>query len=219
MKILDINHLTLGYERKAVVEDLSFSLNQHDFLSIVGSNGSGKSTLVKGLLGLIKPISGTVTYYVDRKFIGYMPQESKVDAFFPASVFEVVLSGALNGLGFKPFFSKEDKKIVDKVLGMLSIEDLKYRSFADLSGGQRQKVLLARALAATTDLLVLDEPSNNLDQASKKELENLIGELNKKGLTIVMITHDLHHLQGNKVLSLEEDVFFGTIEEYERRTL
>ena len=186
---------------------------------IVGPNGSGKSTLVKGILGLIKPIKGKVIYNnLKQNFIGYMPQETKVDANFPASVFEIVLSGCLNK---SLFYKKKDKEIAINNLKILGIESLKDKCFCDLSGGQRQKVLLARSLCATSKLLILDEPSNNLDSKSKKDLYKIINDLNKNhGITIIMITHDLDHdnLIGNKILSLrEDDIFFGSTKEFVRR--
>ena len=150
-----------------------------------------------------------------------MPQETKVDNNFPASVFEIVLSGTLNKLGFKLFYTKKEKQIVLDNLKLLNILDLKNKNFCDLSGGQRQKVLLARAISATTKLIILDEPSNNLDSKSKKDLYKAINHLNKKeNMAVIMITHDLDHdnLIGNKILSLREDeIFFGTTEEFVRR--
>ena len=190
-------------------------------MCVVGANGSGKSTLIKGILGLIKPIKGKVIYKgLKQNYIGYMPQETKVDSNFPASVLEIVLSGTLNQYK-NIFYSKEQKEIAINNLKLLGIEKLKNKSFSELSGGQRQKVLLARSLSATTKLLILDEPSNNLDSKSKKELYNTIVDLNKNhGITIIMITHDLDHdnLIGNKILSLREnDIFFGSVEEFVRR--
>ena len=150
-----------------------------------------------------------------------MPQETKIDNNFPASVFEITLSGTLNKLGNKIFYTKNEKKIALDNLKLLGIDNLKNKKFNDLSGGQRQKVLLARSLCATSKLLVLDEPSNNLDSKSKKELFKIINDLNKnKNITIIMITHDLDHnnLIGNKILSLrEDDIFFGTTDEFVRR--
>ena len=182
---IKVDHLHLGYDNQEVINDLSFDINQGDFITVLGQNGAGKSTLIKGLLGLIKPMEGQITYYINEREIGYMPQETKVDRHFPASVYEIVLSGALNRVGYRPFFN----------------------SFGELSGGQRQKVLLARALCATRECLVLDEPSNNLDYDSKEEFYTVLKELHQKGLTIIMITHDLasHEVIGNKILHLDKN--------------
>lgn len=221
MNLIKLENVTLGYDSHIVLKDINFEINDQDFICVVGPNGSGKSTLIKGILGLIKPIKGKVIYNIEQNFIGYMPQETKVDANFPASVLEIVLSGTLNKMKFKPFYTNEEKEIALKNLKILKIEKLKNKSFADLSGGERQKVLLARSLCATKKLLILDEPSNNLDSKSKETLYNTVVDLNKNhGITIVMITHDLDHknLLGNKILSLREDeIFFGSTKEFVRR--
>ena len=220
MNLIELDNVTLGYDKHIVLKDISMSIDDGDFICVVGPNGAGKSTLIKGILGLIKPIKGKVKYNnLKQKYIGYMPQETKVDQNFPASVNEIVLSGTLNTSGL--FYSKKEKDMVDDNLKLLGIYNLKNKHFADLSGGQRQKVLLARSLCATTKLLILDEPSNNLDSKSKKELYETIKELNEKhNITIIMITHDLDHdnLIGNKILSLrEDDIFFGSTEDFVRR--
>lgn len=221
MNLINVNHLTLGYEHQEVIKDLSFTVEKGDFITIIGANGSGKSTLVKGLLGLIKPMQGDIQYHIDTKQIGYMPQETKIDATFPASVEEIVLSGTLNRLGHRPFYGKNERKLADDSLALLDILDLKKKSFADLSGGQRQKVLLSRALSATRELLILDEPSNNLDFSSREEFYKIIHRLNKEeGITILMITHDLdmHAIAGNKIIAFEDqEIFVGKIEDYRRK--
>ncbi len=221
MNLINVNHLTLGYEHQEVIKDLSFTVEKGDFMTIIGANGSGKSTLVKGLLGLIKPMQGDIQYHIDTKQIGYMPQETKIDATFPASVEEIVLSGTLNRLGHRPFYGKKERKLADDSLALLDILDLKKKSFADLSGGQRQKVLLSRALSATRELLILDEPSNNLDFSSREEFYKIIHRLNKEeGITILMITHDLdmHAIAGNKIIAFEDqEIFVGKIEDYRRK--
>lgn len=219
MSLLDVSNLTLGYDNQIVINDISFNVNDKDFILVVGSNGAGKSTLIKGILGLIKPINGKVVFNeIKKSNVGYMPQESRVDSNFPASVSEIVLSGALNSMGLRPFYTKKEKKRLDEVLQDLRIYDLKNKIFSELSGGQRQKVLLARSLMATSNLLVLDEPSNNLDQQSTKDFYDTLTHLNKKhGITIIMITHDIlpEELIGNKVLYLHDNgYFFGPTNEY-----
>ena len=222
MNIIEIKNLTLGYENNKVIKNLSINIKEGDFLCIVGPNGAGKSTLIKGILGLIKPLKGEIKFNnLKQTFIGYMPQETKIDANFPASVLEIVLSGTLNRLDLISFYTKKEKDIALNNLKLLGIENLKDKNFSDLSGGGRQKVLLARSLCATTKLLILDEPSNNLDSKSKKELYKTITDLNKNhNITIIMITHDLDHdnLIGNKILSLREnDIFYGTTDDFVRR--
>ena len=222
MNLIELKNLSLGYENITVLKDINMTIDENDFICIVGPNGAGKSTLVKGILGLIKPKKGKVIYNnLKQNFIGYMPQETKIDSNFPASVYEIVLSGTLNRLGLRSFYTKKEKMVALNNLKILGIENLKNKNFCDLSGGQRQKVLLARSLCATSKLLILDEPSNNLDSKSKKELYKTIIDLNKNhGITVIMITHDLDHdnLIGNKILSLrEDDVFFGTTEEFVKK--
>ena len=219
MSLIDIKNLSLGYDGNIVLKNINLKIEENAFLCVVGPNGSGKSTLIKGILGLIKPISGTITFNnLKQNFIGYMPQETKVDSNFPASVLEIVLSGTLNKKSMSLFYTKEDKKLAIKNLKILGIENLKNKHFSELSGGQRQKVLLARSLCATSKLLILDEPSNNLDSKSKKNLYDILKNLNKNyNITIIMITHDLDHnnLIGNKILSLrEDDIFYGTTEDF-----
>lgn len=222
MELIEISKLSLGYEKQAIIKNLNLTIEDKDFICVVGANGSGKSTFIKALLGLIKPLKGDIIFKnLPKNSIGYMPQENKVDQNFPASVMEIVMSGNLNNMGFRPFYSKVEKKITLQNLQLLKIEKLKNKSFRDLSGGERQKVLLARSLTATTKLLILDEPSNNLDVNSRKDLYKAIRELNKKhDVAIIMVTHDLDHdnLIGNKILSIREnDIFYGSTEEFVRR--
>lgn len=222
MNIININNLSLGYNNIPVIQNLNVKINDGDFVCIVGSNGAGKSTLIKGILGLLKPISGSIELNnIKKNFIGYMPQETKVDSNFPASVYEIVLSGTLNKVGLKPTYSKELKKIADDNLKLLDIYSLKDKCFNELSGGQRQRVLLARSLCSTSKILILDEPSNNLDYNSKKNLYKILQYLNKeKKMTIIMVTHDLDHnnLIGNKILSLQKgNYFYGNTNDFVKK--
>lgn len=220
MSLLSLKHLTLGYDKRPVLRDLSLSIDEHDFICIVGPNGSGKTTLIRSILGIIKPLSGEISYeQLSKNSIGYMPQETAVDPNFPASVFEIVLSGTLNrGHNFYDQIAKDRALSALKQLGIMK---LKTASFTELSGGQRQKVLLARALVATDQLLILDEPSNNLDQKSKASLYALIKKIHlEQGIAILMVTHDLDHgnLIGEKILSLQDgDFFFGSTADFIRK--
>ncbi len=222
MNIININNLSLGYNNIPVIQNLNVKINDGDFVCIVGSNGAGKSTLIKGILGLLKPISGSIELNnIKKNFIGYMPQETKVDSNFPASVYEIVLSGTLNKVGLKPSYSKELKKLADDNLKLLDIYSLKDKCFNELSGGQRQRVLLARSLCSTSKILILDEPSNNLDYNSKKNLYKILQYLNEeKTMTIIMVTHDLDHnnLIGNKILSLQKgNYFYGNTNDFVKK--
>ncbi len=219
MALLTLKKLRLGYDDKTVIKDASFALEQGDFACVVGTNGSGKSTLIRGILGLIKPQAGTIIYDdLDRTQIGYLPQETRVDANFPATVEEIVLTGCLGHMKMRPFYCHGERRHVYESLKKLGIESLAKKSFVDLSGGQKQKVLLARSLSATKKLLILDEPSNNLDYKSRKDFYATLGKLNREhGLTIIMITHDLDadDLIGNKVIAIKDSVVnITTTKEY-----
>lgn len=222
MNIININNLSLGYNNIPVIQNLNVKINDGDFVCIVGSNGAGKSTLIKGILGLLKPISGSIELNnIKKNFIGYMPQETKVDSNFPASVYEIILSGTLNKVGLKPTYSKALKNLADDNLKLLDIYSLKDKCFNELSGGQRQRVLLARSLCSSSKILILDEPSNNLDYNSKKNLYKILQYLNKeKKMTIIMVTHDLDHnnLIGNKILSLQKgNYFYGNTNDFVKK--
>ncbi|MBR0480703.1 ABC transporter ATP-binding protein [Candidatus Saccharibacteria bacterium] len=207
--LLSLKNLSFGYEHHVIGKNINLDIEAGDFVAIVGSNGSGKSTLIRTILGLLPPLSGKVIFTNQLKSsqIGYLPQETRIDSNFPATVSEIVLSGTLGQLGFKPFYGKKEHKRANAAMKTLSIEKIAKKSFSELSGGQKQKVLLARALAATSNLLILDEPSNNLDYNSRHDFYQALTLLNHShGLTILMITHDLDadDLIGNKVLSLKD---------------
>lgn len=214
--------LTLGYETGTVLRDVDFTVCAGDYLCIAGENGSGKSTLIKALLGLIPPRGGSIRYRgVTSREIGYLPQQTPVQRDFPASVYEVVLSGCANGLLRSPFYTKAQHARAAENLVRLGIEDLKKASYRTLSGGQQQRVLLARALCATTKLLLLDEPVAALDPVATDELYTLIRRLNRdEHITVLMVSHDvsctLH--DATHVLHLSEHgaAFFGTAEAYRK---
>ena len=221
--IFECKDVTLGYENKVVAKNLNFKIDQGDYLCVVGENGTGKSTLIKTLLGLIKPLNGEVIANVqgkNHKGVGYLPQQTQSQKDFPASVWEVVLSGVLNNDHRCPFYNKKDKAEAEKNMEKLNILDLKKRCYIELSGGQQQRVLLARALCATDSVLILDEPVTGLDPAASMELYETIKDLNKKeNVTIIMVSHDIKNAlnYATHILHLEqENDFFGTVEEYKK---
>lgn len=221
--IFEFSDVTLGYENTIVVENLSFSLNQGEYLCIVGENGTGKSTLVKTLLGLIKPLKGKISINADgknHKGVGYLPQQTQAQKDFPASVWEVVLSGVLNSGHKTPFYTRRDKAEAMKNMEKLGIADLKKKCYRELSGGQQQRVLLARALCATDSILILDEPVTGLDPAASMELYETIKKLNEKdGVTVVMVTHDIENAMdyASHILHLKQDsYFYGTVDKYKK---
>ena len=224
MALITCENLTIKYDGRTAVDDVSFSLEPGDYLSIVGENGSGKSTLMKGILGLVKPSSGTVRFSgLKATEIGYMPQQTIVQKDFPASVQEVVLSGCLNRRGAVPFYAAADKRRAQESLERLKIGSLRGECYRELSGGQQQRVLLARALCATEKLLLLDEPVAGLDPVITAELYDLIDRLNReRGITVIMVSHDVHSAVqcGNKILHMDtHSAFFGKREDYKKTNI
>ena len=212
-------NLSLGYESNVIVKNLNFNVNAGDYLCIVGENGSGKSTLMRTLLSLQKPISGELEFSdgLSSDKLGYLPQQTFIQRDFPASVWEIVLSGRCSKEGFKPFYSKEDKAIAMQNIKKMEIENLKNRCYRELSGGQQQRVLLARALCATTKALLLDEPVSGLDPILTNQMYELIDNLNKKEkITIIMISHDLESAlkYATHILHIGKEIVFGTKQDY-----
>lgn len=217
MPLLSFENLSIGYENTSVLEGLSFSVEKGDYLAIIGENGAGKSTLLKTMLGLIQPLKGKVVFKdgLKKTEIGYLPQQTIAQRDFPASVWEVVLSGCLAKNGIRPFYRKEDKELAKANIQKLGLEGFEKRCYRELSGGQQQRVLLARALCSSNKILVLDEPVTGLDPKVTNQLYELIKSLNEEGITIIMISHDLHVLEfANKVLHIGRETFFGDKEAY-----
>lgn len=220
-KILECDRIAASYDGVNVIDSLSFTVNEGDFLCILGENGSGKSTLVKCLLG-IKPLGGGKIIMGDGlKFtdIGYLPQHTSLQNGFPATVAEVVISGCLGRRGLRPFYSPAEKKIAQNAMERLGIADIAKKSCRELSGGQQQRMFLARALCAAKKLLLLDEPVTGLDPGAQAEMYSLITELNRKDkMTVIMVSHDVVKSLdcANRILCLcsASDSFFGTPEEY-----
>jgi len=219
MALIECKNLTLGYEGTPVVENINFTVEEGDYLCIVGENGSGKTTLMKALLGLQKPYEGTIEMQNLKGKIGYLPQQTQVQRDFPASVREIVISGRQNAQKFKPFYTKEDKQVAKKVMEMLGIKPIENKSYRDLSGGQQQRVLLSRALCATQKALILDEPVSGLDPEATENMYGIIKRLNDSGTTIIMVTHDIDAaaLYANKILHIGDEIVFATKEEYIKR--
>jgi zinc transport system ATP-binding protein len=222
MALIMCKEAAFAYEGKTVVRDITFEVGAGECLCVAGENGSGKSTLLKGLLGLLPLQKGTVSLGVKAGGIGYLPQHKAAQKDFPASVFEVALSGRQGSRGIRPFYTGEDKKAAEEWLRRLGIGDLRNRCYRELSGGQQQRTLLARALAAARTLLVLDEPAAGLDPVAAGELYRLIRELNAKALGVIMVSHDIKTaLAGaTQVLHLAGDqTFLGTPESYAQSPL
>ncbi|MBQ7779774.1 MAG: metal ABC transporter ATP-binding protein [Clostridia bacterium] len=214
MTAIECKDLWLSYGSASVIEGLSFSLESGKCLCIAGENGTGKSTLIKALLGLKEASRGEIVFFGGEKKhgIGYLPQRSDAQSDFPASVWEVVLSGKLNNGRRLPFYTKKDKEEAEKKLELLDIFRLKDKSFAELSGGQQQRVLLARALCAATQLILLDEPVAGLDPTATSEFYKIIHRLKDEGITVIMVSHDIHCALAvaDKLLILRNDGYSFT---------
>lgn len=219
MALIKCEDLSLGYEGKTIIEKLSFEVNSGDYLCVVGENGSGKTTLMKALLGLKAPISGNISFgdELTKTEIGYLPQQTAVQRDFPASVREVVMSGCLNKCGLSPFFSPKLRARAENNMKRLGIDGIASRCYRELSGGQQQRVLLARALCASSRLIVLDEPVAGLDPKVTADMYSVIEELNRSGITVIMISHDIAAATryASHILHIShEPLFFGKTEEY-----
>ena len=219
MALITCRDLALGYESHAILEHLNFSVNAGDYLCIVGENGSGKSTLMRTLLGLQRPLGGTIAFGdgMRRDEIGYLPQQTAIQRDFPATVREIVLSGCQARVGKRPFYGRAEKALAGENLARMGMSAFKDRCYRELSGGQQQRVLLARALCAAQKLLLLDEPVAGLDPKVTAEMYALIEQLNQEGVTLIMISHDLAaavryathilHVGGGHT-------FYGTVDDY-----
>lgn len=220
MDLITCKNVSFAYDGVTAVRDLNFSVAQRDYLCVVGENGAGKSTLISGLLRLKKPFSGTICMGggLLPGEIGYLPQQTAIQKDFPASVYEVVLSGCLNRLGAKPFYTRTEKALADENLRRMEIENLKNRCYRELSGGQQQRVLLARALCAARKVILLDEPAAGLDPVVTQSLYGLIRQINEEmGITVIMVSHDIRAAMryAKHILHLRQSqLFFGTTEDY-----
>lgn len=222
-KILTVKDLNFNYGKIKILNNLNFELVKGDYLGIIGANGSGKTTLIKVLLGLLEPNSGQVVYHqniLEDNALGYVPQKTFGDHHnFPATVKEIVRTGLLANKGFLKLYNEEDEKKVVAILERLSLCDLKDRKIGKLSGGQQQRVLLARSLVSNPRLLILDEPTSALDPEVREDFYQLLETVNKSGVTIILISHDLQSIESylSKVLLLDRKIlFFGDQKDFNK---
>lgn len=220
MILYECTDVCFHYENVQVVDNLSFSIKEGDYFCIVGENGSGKTTLMKGLLGLQPAFSGKIQISdsVKHTRIGYMSQQTAIQKDFPASVWEIIISGMLSHRGILPGYGLKDKEEAKRNMRLLGIENLAKKSFRNLSGGERQRVLLARALCATEKVLFLDEPVSGLDPVISKEFYELLRILNKENsITIILISHGVQEVidHADAILHLSHgSYFYGNVSEY-----
>lgn len=219
MELISAKNVSVKYDARAAVRGASFSVSEGDYLCIVGENGTGKSTLLKAILGLVR-YEGEISFEngLKRSDLGYLPQQTQVQKGFPASVYEVVLSGCLNRLGRRLFYSAEEKDAARESMRLLGLTDIANRSYRELSGGQQQRTLVARAVCSAKKMIFLDEPVNGLDPTVSRQMYDVIGELNaKQGMTVVMVSHDIDSAvrRSNMILHMDTEVrFFGPSAEY-----
>ena len=207
MAQLTCKNLTLGYDNRAIQEDLNFSIDAGDYLCIVGENGSGKSTLMKTLLHLQAPISGSIELGdgLKKNEIGYLPQQTLVQRDFPASVREIVLSGCQSRCGWRPFYNKEEKMVAQRAMEKMMIQDLADQCYRELSGGQQQRVGIARALAAEPQVMLFDEPTSALDPEWIGGVLDVMKEIAADGMTMIVVSHEMRFVKNvaSRILFLE----------------
>lgn len=225
MSLLECKNVSFAYDSNVVLTRLNFQIESGNYLCVVGENGSGKSTLIRGILRLKAPTTGELIMadgFLQNE-IGYLPQQTAAQKDFPASVYEVVLSGRQNSRGIHPFYCKNDKREVIEKMEMMGIEKLKNQCYRELSGGQQQRVLLARALCASKKMLLLDEPVSGLDPVVTQEMYRLIQDINDNfHMTIIMVSHDIQSAvkYASHILHLgNKQLFFGSKEQYINSTI
>ena len=200
-EIIRIENLSAGYDDKQVLHNINLSIQADDYLGIIGPNGGGKTTLMRLILGLKKPSAGTVHYYKDGKEVkelsmGYLPQYNALDRQFPISVYEVVLSGLSKAKGLFSRYTKAHHRQVEDTLNMMQLSDLKDNAIGTLSGGQLQRVLLARAIVAKPDVVILDEPNTYIDRRFQKQMYEMLEQINHQ-CAVVIVSHDVAEVLNN----------------------
>lgn len=189
--LLELKAVSAGYDYRTVLQGVDFSINEGDFIGIIGPNGGGKTTLLKVILGLLKPFEGELLYHAPRQnLFGYLPQTNRFDQRFPINVTEVVMSGLLSQKGLYKPYSRDDRRQAYALLEKYGMGEYKKSPIGDLSGGQMQRVFLCRAIISSPRILILDEPTTYVDSNFEKEFYPILQELNKT-MSIVMVSHDL----------------------------
>jgi ABC-type Mn2+/Zn2+ transport system ATPase subunit len=198
--LIRLENAAFGYGGPPVISGIDLTVGPGDLLGIVGPNGAGKTTLLRGMIGLLKPVEGTVRFgrpSDKRPVLGYVPQVQALDPIFPVTVEEVVAMGAYPRLSRVSLLPASERTILHECLQQVGMADFCKKLFANLSAGQKQRVVIARALMARPDVLLLDEPTSGVDQAAEKAIMNLLGKLNSEGLTVVLICHEMDTMREN----------------------
>lgn len=214
-KVIELENVSYSYGNYPALKNVTMSIKKGDFVGIIGPNGGGKTTLLKLILALIKPEKGNVRLLGDspqktRTLAGYIPQETNLNKTFPISVKDVVLMGLISKRGLGRHFTKSDNQKVDRIIDKLNIFDVKNRCIEELSGGQRQKVLLARALVSSPEIIFLDEPTASIDSSGTDEIYDILKNLNKNGTTVIIVTHNIGVLSKyiKSVACVNKELFF-----------
>lgn len=192
-KLIELEHITAGYDQKIVLRDICLTIWEKDFLGIIGPNGGGKTTLLKVILGLLSPISGQIKQFPDDTGtlkIGYLPQMSNIDKRFPISVREVVASGLTAEKPLFHNFSESQNRRIDEVITQMGLEEFANRAIGQLSGGQLQRVLLGRSIVSRPQILILDEPNSYVDKRFESRFYQLLEEINRES-AIILVSHDI----------------------------
>lgn len=224
-EIVKIENLSFNFGNTEVFSNISLSIKKGDFIGLIGPNGSGKTTLIKLILGLYKPIKGTIKIcgkninnFSEWQKIGYVPQKAThFSATFPATVQEIVLTGILSNKTFPKKYNSKDYKTAFEFLKKVEMQDYLHKRIGELSSGQQQRVLIARALVTNPEILILDEPTTGVDQNTQNKFYDLLGELNKEGISILLISHDLYRITRyvTKVASLNKKLeLYSSHEEF-----
>lgn len=197
--IVSLNNIKAGYDGKIILKDVSFDIHENDYVGIIGPNGGGKSTLLKVILGILKPTEGEVTYFkngeqTSRISMGYLPQYNKIDKTFPISVYDTILTGVTNDRGLFGRFTTEQRQQVEAIIARMDLQGLEDRPISALSGGQLQRILLARALVSRPDILILDEPNTYIDEIYQAQMYSLLDNLNKE-CAVVLVSHDIETMK------------------------
>lgn len=204
--IVEVRHLSFAYGKTPVLIDASFSVFQGEFIGIIGPNGGGKTTLLRLLLGFLQPSSGSI-HIVNSREIAYVPQSARFDKSFPISVEEVILSGLLSKLPWYGHFAKKERMLAQEALEKVKLSHLMHAAFGSLSGGEAQRVLIARALVSDPKLLLLDEPTSGIDVQAEADIHTILKEI-RMDRTILMVTHDLQTAveQVDRVICVQRQV-------------
>ncbi|MBU4246052.1 MAG: metal ABC transporter ATP-binding protein [Nanoarchaeota archaeon] len=223
--ILQLEKVSFSYGNSDILKDISLSVEKGDFVGLIGPNGSGKTTLLKILLGILTPRKGSVYLFEKdlKRFnnwgkIGYVPQKAtNIEKNFPATVYEIVSMGLLSSKKLPKIFTKQDDIKIKNALSVVKMEKCSQKRITELSGGQQQRVLIAKALVTEPEILILDEPTTGVDQENQKSFYDLLGKLNKEGMTIILVSHDIGRITRyvTKIASINQTLnFYGTHKEF-----